>query len=256
VRKLGINQGGYQGETIRVERVLSELLETAQDSGWRVERFLRGPENPELLALRRSSSQELRRFYLSSGIHGDEPGGVLAMRELVRQNRWPADVGLWVCPCLNPTGFARNQRENHAGLDLNRQYHAPTAAESQAHIQWLDRQPAFDVSVCLHEDWEAQGFYLYELNPTGRASHAEGIVERVRHVCPIDRSPVIEGRPAEGGIIRPTADPLSRPEWPEAFYLLQHKTQHCYTLEAPSDYPLATRVAALVAAVEVVLGIP
>jgi hypothetical protein len=64
----------------------------------------------------------------------------------------------------------------------------------------------------------------------------------------------IEGRPAAGGIIRPSADPRSRIEWPEAFWLLTHnKTRHSYTLEAPSDFPLATRVAALVTAVRVVL---
>jgi hypothetical protein len=50
----------------------------------------------------------------------------------------------------------------------------------------------------------------------------EEIIRRVSAVCPIDRSPVIEGRPAQGGIVRPSADPNSRPEWPEAFWLLNH----------------------------------
>jgi len=65
---------------------------------------------------------------------------------------------------------------------------------------------------------------------------------------------VIDGRPASGGIIRPSSDPRTRSQWPEAFWLLMHKTRHSYTLEAPSDFPLTTRVDALVAAVHSALG--
>ena len=79
------------------------------------------------------------------------------------------------------------------------------------------------------------------------------MIRRVSAVCPIDLSPEIEGRPAQGGIIHPNIDPRSRPEWPEAFWLLTHKTRHSYTLEAPSDFPLATRVNALVEGVKAVL---
>jgi hypothetical protein len=45
-------------------------------------------------------------------------------------------------------------------------------------------------------------------------------------------------------------DPSSRPQWPEAFFLLNHKTRLSYTLEAPSDFPLSIRVAALVQGVK------
>ncbi|NDE98924.1 MAG: hypothetical protein EB034_11715 [Verrucomicrobia bacterium] len=80
------------------------------------------------------------------------------------------------------------------------------------------------------------------------------MVDAVASVCPIDLTEVIEGRPAHGGIIHPSHDPSSRPQWPEAFWLLQHKTRLSYTLEAPSDFPLPMRVDALVAAVRAALG--
>jgi len=67
-------------------------------------------------------------------------------------------------------------------------------------------------------------------------------------------SPLIEGREASQGIIRPNLDPNRRPEWPEAFWLIQNKTRQSCTLEAPSDFPLSTRVAALVAGVNAALG--
>jgi hypothetical protein len=55
------------------------------------------------------------------------------------------------------------------------------------------------------------------------------------------------GRPGRG-LICPVLDPANRPEWPEAFYLLQHKTRLSYTLESPSDFSLGVRVQALATA--------
>jgi len=252
MQRLGKNLGRYFGDVIDVARVLAEVKTVARAHGWQSEVFLQAP-GIELIALTRPAARETRRIYLSAGIHGDEPAGPLAMLQLLQENRWPEDVSFWLCPCLNPTGFAANSRENASGTDLNRDYLVPRAAETQAHLAWLEKQPNFDVTICLHEDWEANGFYVYELNPEQRHSFAEAIVKAVSQVCPIDLSPIIEDREAAGGIIRPSIDPSSRPQWPEAFYLLNHKTRLPYTMEAPSDFPLPTRVAALVAAVRAVV---
>ena len=146
-----------------------------------------------------------------------------------------------------------NRRENAAGTDLNRDYRNPRTAEVRAHIAWLERQPRFDLYLCLHEDWEAHGFYLYEQNPDGKLSLAETIISAVQNVCPVDPSEIIEDRPAKGGIIRPNLDPRTRPQWAEAFYLIMNKSRQGYTLEAPSDFPLSTRVHALVTGVNAAL---
>ena len=203
----------------------------------------------ELLALQRQTPGARRNLYLSTGIHGDEPAGPAAVQCLLEENRWPSDANLFLCPCLNPSGFALNRRESAAGKDLNRDYKHFETPEVRTHVAWLEALPRFDVAFCLHEDWEANGFYLYELNPDALPSRAQSMVEAVARKCPIDLAPVIEGRPATGGIIHPSHDPMSRPQWPEAFWLLQNKARLSYTLEAPSDFPLATRVDALVAAV-------
>lgn len=252
MQRLGKNHGGYFGETLTIGDVLQRIVATAIHHGWRIENFLQ-TDTLTLPALHRRSPAATHRIYISAGIHGDEPAGPAAILQLLEENVWPADADLWLCPCLNPTGFTLNRRENAGGIDLNREYHAPTATEVQAHIRWLDTQPTFDLGLCLHEDWEAHGFYLYELNPDQRPSLAEAIIASVAQVCPIDLSAEIETRPARGGIVRPDVDPLSRPQWPEAFYLLQHKTRLSYTLEAPSDFPLATRTAALATAVKTAL---
>ena len=257
LERLGKNIDGYFGERIDIQSVLGDCIAAARVAGWIIEHVpIR--QKPDLVALlwrdtRTGDSHSPLRIYISAGIHGDEPAGPLAVRHLLQQDQWPDGIELWVCPCLNPTGFAVNRRENSDGLDLNRQYLHPAAEETLAHMAWLQRQPNFDLCLCLHEDWESHGFYVYELNPDNRPSLAETMIAKASEVCPFDHSEIIEGRPAQGGIIRPSVDPRSRPQWPESFYLLTNKTRLSYTLEAPSDFPLSARVAALVAAVRAAL---
>lgn len=259
MQRLGKNIKGYCGETIDIAAVQRDGLAAAQAHGWAVEEIHPAPKL--VLGLNRPASRAAlagrspQRVYISTGIHGDEPAGPLAARQLLREDAWPASMDLWMCPCINPTGFALNRRENREGLDLNRQYLEPEAAETIAHIAWLKRQPTFDLCLCLHEDWESHGFYLYELNPDYQTSLAEAMIARIGEVCPVDQSEVIEDRPAHNGVIRPSIDPRTRPQWPEAFFLLRHKTRLSYTLEAPSDFPLPVRVAALVAGVNTALEV-
>jgi hypothetical protein len=265
VQRLGKNISSYSGETIDIDAVLRDCVAAARFHGWAIEEIHPAPKlilgftrhasrPPSAVLLRRTGiTDRVPRIYISTGIHGDEPAGPLAVRQLLRENAWPAGLDLYLCPCLNPTGFTMNRRENHEGLDLNRQYLATEAEETVAHIAWLSRQPSFDLCLCVHEDWESDGFYVYEQNPDQQPSLAEAIIARVGEVCPIDRSEVIEGRPAHNGIIRPSIDPRTRPQWPEAFFLIMHKTRLSYTVEAPSDFPLAARVAALTVAVNTAL---
>ena len=257
MQRLGKNHGGYHGETIDIRAALRDVETAAQKHGWGSETF-HADGDFKWLALRRQrlanrKLQTTNRIYISTGIHGDEPAGPLAVRRLLQENRWPDTAEIWLLPCLNPAGLAQNRRECANGVDLNRDYLHPQSDEVRAHIVWLQRQPNFDLCLCLHEDWESHGFYVYELNPDKKSSLAEAIVAEVAKGCPIDQSELIEGREASGGIIRPHLDPRSRPQWPEAFWLITHKTRLSYTLEAPSDFPLQTRVNALVAGVNVAL---
>ena len=259
MQRLGINHGGYHGEGLKIGAVLGDVESAALQHGWTAETF-HATDDFKWLALRRESlapdaSHRPPRIYISTGIHGDEPAGPLAALRLLRENRWPVNAQIVLLPCLNPTGFAQNQRPNGQGIDLNRDYLHLEADETRAHVAWLETQPGFDLCLCLHEDWESHGFYLYELNLDDRPSLAEPIMAAVGKVCPVDPSEIIEGRPARHGIIRPSADPRTRAQWPEAFWLITHKTRLSYTLEAPSDFPLNTRVDALVAGANAALGI-
>jgi protein MpaA len=246
VQRLGKNVGRYLGETIDIPWFLRQIDRAIAGKNW--------VRDPDFFALHRASSKPRANLYISTGIHGDEPAGPLAALRLIEENVWPDDIAIWLCPCLNQTGFPLNRRENAAGIDLNRDYRGLQSAEVRAHVDWLQRQPRFDLTLCLHEDWESNGFYVYEVNPDNRPSLSEKILAAVAAICPVDTSDIIEKWPAQNGVIRPNINPAERPQWPEALYLIMNKTRLSYTLEAPSDFPLLTRVAALTAAVRAVLA--
>jgi protein MpaA len=259
VERLAKNIGGYHGETIDISKVLRDIDQAVAGKNW-VRDIVPLPSSTpaqplNFIAYRRQIEAPRIRVYLSTGIHGDEPAGPLAVLQLLQEDHWPSDAAIWLCPCLNPTGFVLNRRENVRSIDLNRDYRHFQSEEVRAHVDWLREQPRFDLSLCLHEDWESNGFYLYEVNPDQRRSLAGKIVEAAAKVCPIERAPLVDNWPAENGIIRPRLNPEERPQWPEALYLITNHTRLGYTLEAPSDFPMPARVAALVAGVRAVLDL-
>lgn len=229
---------------------LETMESAAAAAGFRVER-LGEIAGQRMVAGTKRTRGPRPRIYLSAGIHGDEPAGPLALLALMQRGFFDTRAVWLICPLLNPVGFTKRTRENAEGIDLNRDYRALKSAEIQAHIRWLKAQPNFDLSLCVHEDWESKGYYLYELNPTGRATLSHAMIQAVEKVCPIETATIIDGREiAERGIIRPVSDPLKRELWPESIYLRAHHTQLSYTLESPSAFPIEQRVDAHCAAIE------
>jgi len=191
------------------------------------------------------------RVYLSAGIHGDEPAGPLAMCELLKAGFFTPDIQWWLCPALNPDGLAAGTRGNRAGLDLNRDYWKRRSLEARSHAAWLEARPVPDLFVSLHEDWEASGFYFYEIN-LGRdePQRARSIIEAVRPWCLPEPGPEIDGHQTRGeGWIYHEAEADVPQGWPEAIFLAKRGCPLSFTLETPSHKPLAERIAALMAAV-------
>jgi len=221
--------------------LISRFDEAGRSHGFRVEPLTTVAGCP-LIALTKRAPGPRPRCYVSSGVHGDEPSGPLALLNLLESGFFDDRAVWFLMPLLNPTGFERGTRENAQGIDLNRDYRHRHTSEVAAHVHWLQYQPRFNVSFCLHEDWESTGYYLYELNPDGLPTLAEPIIARVGRKFPIDLHETIDGRPASGGIIRPDSDPILRDYWPEAIYLRSHHSSRGYTLESPSSQPLEQRI--------------
>src|ERR1700689_1135537 len=97
MQRLGRNKGKYLGESIDIQRVLGEIKLAATEHGWSSEIFHR-TEDFELIALSRAAApgnpEPAKSIYLSTGIHGDEPAGPLAVLQLLRENRWPANADI------------------------------------------------------------------------------------------------------------------------------------------------------------------
>ena len=194
------------------------------------------------------------KLYLSSGVHGDEPAPPQALLDLLRRGVFDDRAEWYLVPLLNPTGFLARTRENAEGIDLNRDYRQPRSTEILAHTRWLAKQPRFDVTFCLHEDYEAAGFYLYEVNTHELPSLADVMLAAAATHSPIEQATMIDGREASGpGLIRPSIDPILREPWPEALFLREHHTHLSYTLETASMQPPAQRVASTAAAIEAAL---
>jgi len=233
---------------------IPRFAEAARAAGFKATTF--GEINGHALnAYTRRTPGPRPRIYLSAGMHGDEPAPPWALLSLLQEGFFDDRCTWFICPMLNPTGFLARTRENYAGVDLNRDYKDPKSIEMRAHVAWLRHQPNFDLTLCLHEDWEAKGFYLYELNPQNRPTLADAMIAAARAHVPIESAAIIDGREsAEPGIIRPVHDPLLRDTWPEAIYL---RYLHCplgYTLETPSALPIETCVTAQVAVVRAALA--
>ncbi len=235
---------------LNVAELLADFRSTGEAQGFKVEPFGQTTAFP-LLSLTKRCAGPRPRIYLSAGIHGDEPAPPLALLEMLHAGVFDSRANWFICPALNPEGLHRVTREDAQKRDLNRDYLDRQSPEIKAHTQWLERQPAFQLTLCLHEDWEARGFYLYELNRQDRPSFAPLLLNAVRDIIPIDDSEIIDERPIdEPGIIRPISDPLLRTNWPEAIYLCQEHTNLSYTLETPTGFPLGKRTTAIRSAVE------
>ncbi len=237
-----------------------EFDREAQARGFRADRLAKIAGVPLHAYVRKPSSAApitspaRPKLYLSSGVHGDEPAPPQALLELLRRGAFDDRAEWYLVPLLNPTGFVARTRENAEGIDLNRDYRQPRSTEILAHTRWLAKQPRFDVTFCLHEDYEAAGFYLYEVNTHELPSLADVMLAAAAAHSPIEQATVIDGREASGpGLIRPSIDPILRETWPEALFLREHHTHLSYTLETASVQPPAQRVATTVAAVEAAL---
>lgn len=244
------NENGYKGEKINIKEILQKCTVYARMHSWDIE-YINRDTDYELLVFKRIISQAYKNIYISSGMHGDEPAGPPTVEKLLNENVFPPHTNIWILPCLNPTGVKNHTRENINSIDINRDYRNLKTKEAKGHVEWLSKQPDFDVSICIHEDWEANGFYIYGQN----LEKSNRVIEEVRKIFPIESSTKVDGLDVSGGVIDVNKIISSEEinidtNWPEAFYLMKEKYSENYTLETSSDYTLMERVNALYTGVQ------
>lgn len=145
------------------------------------------------------------RVGLFALLHGDEPGGAAGLQHLLTalvENPAPArGYELTFYPLCNPTGYEDGTRHNRAGCDLNREFWRDSPLpEIRIIEQELAARP-FDGIIALHADDTSDGLYGYT---HGRLLNENLLVPALRasaHVLPINRQAIIDGFPAEEGIV-------------------------------------------------------
>ncbi|HTX60452.1 MAG TPA: succinylglutamate desuccinylase/aspartoacylase family protein [Verrucomicrobiae bacterium] len=99
---------------------------------------------------------------LAAGVHGDEPAGPWALLALVESERLDPHFSYRIWPCTNPSGFALGTRANADGADVNRTFAGAGSSPEAKAILTANRDRRFALSLDLHEDCDANGFYCYE----------------------------------------------------------------------------------------------
>lgn len=239
---------------LEVGRCLHSLQRAAVRAGFRFQAVGRSGPYPLWLATRLGVTGA-PWVYLSAGLHGDEPAGPLALLELFRCKAFPSGLNYIVYPMLCPRNLAVGQRAFRGGLDPNRDYDQLRCFEVRAQVQSMrfvaqnigmaGNRDFLDATFCLHEDWEARGFYLYELNLGSKHKLAPAMLAAAATACPLQPTGRIDGHDVRGGRILYRRLPQVLDGCPEALYLSHSYTRLSYTLESPSSRPLAVRVAAL-----------
>ncbi len=189
-------------------------------------------------------------LFISAAIHGDEPA---AAEGLLRWAEANADslrtMPLLIFPCLNPWGLVHNQRTDAQGLDLNRAFDRDDLSPVAELKRWIAGR-RFAASLCLHEDYDALGVYVYEISRRPELDLGRAMLETAGAVLPIDTRKTIEGRRFDRGLMLRRSRLQNIPLHPEAIYLYLHHTDQALTFEAPSESSLALRVETMARAVD------
>jgi len=226
--------------------ILGRWRKTARQAGLVVETVAEEGGYPVMALTNRRGAADAPGLYLSAGIHGDEPGAVMGLLEWAEEN---PDVlrthPVAIFPCVNPWGLVNNSREDSAGRDLNRAFDRTCGGPICAMLDFIEGR-SFSVAGSLHEDYDANGAYLYELAQRGERP-GDRLLERVESVLPRHRGSV-DGRRAHNGVIRRTrgleAIVKQIEGMPEAIYLYLHHARTALTFETPSEFSLYRRARA------------
>jgi len=214
-------------------------------------RRLVSTELHDLYYLRTKALTASGGIYISAGIHGDEPGATEGLIAWAEKNvRQLPHLPLVLLPCLNPWGLANNVRLNEDGLDLNRIFHRDDHPVVSA-VKQLVARHQFAAALMLHEDYDGQGLYLYEVERV-QPHWGEALLAAARPHIAIDARTRIDRRKATNGIHRRRIDPkrFARMGYPEAIWFHLKHAARSLTIETPSEFALEQRVAAQVAVIE------
>ncbi len=136
---------------------------------------------PRTLLAAELGDATLPTISISAGVHGDEPAAPWALLSLVRDGLLDARFAYRIWPCVNPSGYRAGTRENAEGDDVNRSFSRGGQTPEARAVLTANRDRRFAFALDLHEDYEADGAYVYEpLRPGFAPYFSDAVVARAR----------------------------------------------------------------------------
>jgi murein peptide amidase A len=206
---------------------------------------------PRTLLCVEAGEHMLPAIALAAGIHGDEPAGPWALLNFVASGRLDPRYAYRIWPCTNPTGFLAGTRESGDGVDLNRTFGRGGGSPEAKAILMANRDHAFALSIDLHEDADAEGFYCYEYGggDLGRAAvraldvaglPVDPMLATFDLAGPLDDSACLRER---GRIVADQAlEAAAVGAYSYTMLLARRAARHALTFETPSRLPWELRL--------------
>ena len=190
-----------------------------------------------------ANPQSSSTICFTAGIHGNEYAGPHAALNFLDEGRIPNSKRIWMAPLINPWGFIHGKREAEK-VNLNRQFNVGHAPRREAGLlaNALEREQ-FQFMHSIHEDNEADGFYLYYENPKIK-SKCKQILEIAQEHMQLDTRTNIYGDKVESpGLI--FVDPKMARRGHHAHSLekwMIKQNVDCLTTETPTRLSYKQRV--------------
>ena len=179
---------------------------------------------PRTLLCAEAGEPGLPMISITAGVHGDERSGPAALLRLVEDDLLDSRFAYRMWPCTNPTGFERNTRESIDGADINRTFGRGGGSPEAKAVVMANRDLKFALALDLHEDCDAERFYVYAY---GDLAVAQRLATEL-HVEALRPDPVAE-REELGGLSL-------------SLLLQRNAARRVCTFEAPGLRPYAERV--------------
>ena len=209
-----------------------------------------------ILLVRWSLRDDVPIDLLTGGTHGDELAGVEAALNFLQRDvaDWLAHLSFEVLICLNVHGYVHNNRHNAQDVDVNGAWSGDDVPEVRVIKHWV-RDQRFKFVCDFHEDWESPGFYLYEMR-RGAPLMGTNVVNAVERICSLNPCDQIEGLSAVRGVVlndEKRENELRGEVIPIELY--HSYTDHSLSLESPTERRMDVRVAAHIAALDIVVAV-
>lgn len=222
--------------TIDVNNLIDKFTEFSNEHDFKVDKM----EDGRVYAYKLNGD---KKYYISSGIHGNEPAGPIALTAMMKMNLYPKNASVLIFPCLNPDGFERGTRSDSKGIDLNRDYKSQKSNKTKLHKEIIDEFGTPDVSIALHEDWGSNGFYIYKQCDDDIKDSSDELIDDVSKEFPIDKHDTIDHhKVSKTGIINVIKNKPNRKKYTESLWLWKIGCPQNYVFETPSEFDILDRV--------------